>query len=162
MKKTTLEAQTEKGFYNTELNDIHVYDNELDAGQYSLNSLWIMVRAAESGDGELMASANKSLQFYKWALIRDDEVYSAYNVNGDSASIGEEAWSYALLARAAIALGDKDLADAFMQRLLSYQEKDETSAFYGAFTEGGMNKKAGQFTNQEAIITLQAYLNKKW
>ncbi|HYD03277.1 MAG TPA: glycosyl hydrolase family 8, partial [Alphaproteobacteria bacterium] len=83
MKQATLEAQLENGQYNSMLTKKREYGNGIDGGGYSINSMWIMVRSAESKDPQLMESARKSLQFYKNKYQIDNELYAQYDSSGN-------------------------------------------------------------------------------
>jgi len=159
MKNATLNAQIANGLYNSQLTVDRAYGNGIDAGGYSINSLWMMVKNAESNDTELMASANKSLAFYKSKFVIDAELYAKYGSDGDALSPSDSIWVYALVGRAAIALNDKDFADEMILKLIEKQVDDKTSKFYGAFPEGYQGgNHIGQFTMQESILTLQDYI----
>jgi len=164
MKKASLNAQLANGLYNSMLTESRQYGNGIDAGGYSINSMWMMVRNAESSDKELMQSANKSLQFYKSKFQIDGELYATYGSNGDALSPADTPWVYALVGRAAIALGDKDFSGSMMRKLMEKQVNDTSSQYFGAFPEDYMNgTRVGQFTMQESILSMQAFneLNKK-
>jgi len=161
MKAATLKAQIANGLYNSQLTIDRVYGNGIDGGGYGINSLWMMVRNAESNDPELMASANKSLQFYKSKFIVDGELYGMYGSNGDALSPTDTPWAYALAGRAAIELNDPDFAKQMIAKLLEHQVNDNASLYYGAFPEDyKSSKRIGQFTMQESILTMQDYLKK--
>ncbi|RJQ15945.1 hypothetical protein C4573_07380 [Candidatus Woesearchaeota archaeon] len=162
MKKATLKAQLENGLYNPMLTTTRKYGNAIDAEGYSINSMWMMVRNAESGDYELMQSAHKSLQFYKNKFKVDAELYAKYGSNGDALSPSDSPWVYALVGRAAIALDDKEFSEQMMQKLIEQQVSNNQSAYYGAFPEGYGNESViGQFTLQESILTMQEFLKKE-
>jgi endo-1,4-beta-D-glucanase Y len=155
MRNITLGAQIWNGLYNSEYWGEGRYGNAIDGNVYSINSLWIMVRFAESNDPVLMESAKKSLKFYQDKYASDGTVYIAYNSDGTAANTYESPWNYALIARAAKALGEKPFAQLMERRMLDYQDLDEKSPLYGAIVEGGQNdERVGQFTMQEAILTL--------
>jgi endo-1,4-beta-D-glucanase Y len=162
MKRATLNAQLYNGLYNSQLTESRVYGNGIDGGGYSINSLWIMVRSAESGDPDLMASANASLAFYKKEFERNTEIYTLYDSTGNALSQGDSPWVYALVGRAAVALGDQEFADKMIEKLLEKQVADAQDPLYGAFPEGTeQERRVGQFTMQESIITIQDYLRMK-
>jgi hypothetical protein len=70
-------------------------------------------------------------------------------------------WVYALVGRAAVALGDEEASKKFVDKLITFQVSDEKSKLYGALPEGkGEVSRVGQFTMQESILTLQAYVQK--
>ena len=49
--------------------------------------------------------------------------------------------------------------EKMMQKLVEHQVADSTSQYFGAFAEGfGDDRRIGQFTMQESIITMQDYL----
>jgi endo-1,4-beta-D-glucanase Y len=163
MREAVLDAQIHNGLYNSMLTEDREYGNGLDAGGYSINSMWIMVRNAESGDPVLMESANKSLQFYKDKYMIDAEVYAQYGSSGDALSPTGTPWVYALVGRAAVALGDKEFSEQMIAKLLEYQIVNEKSRLHGAFPEGPEDSmRVGQFTMQESILTLQDFNNKDW
>jgi endo-1,4-beta-D-glucanase Y len=158
MKKASLKAQLVNGLYNSMLTESRQYGNGIDAGGYSINSMWMMVRNAESSDKELMQAANKSLQFYKNKYQVDGELYATYGSNGDALSPADTPWVYALVGRAAIALDDKEFSDQMIKKLIEKQINNSSSQFFGAFPEDYKNKtRVGQFTMQESILTMQAY-----
>lgn len=161
MKSAVLGAQLQNGLYNSQLTVRREYGNGIDGGGYSINSLWIMDRNAESGDPELVASANRSLAFYKEQFARNAEIDTLYGSNGDALSPGDAPWVYALVGRAAISLGDREFSDAMIEKLVAGQEMDCASPNYGALYEGVPGaegeRRVGQFTMQEAILTMQAY-----
>jgi endo-1,4-beta-D-glucanase Y len=158
MKNVTLDAQIANGLYNSMLTKERKYGNGIDGGGYSINSMWIMLRNAESKDPQLMQSANKSLQFYKNKFQIDSELYAQYGSNGDPLSPSDTPWVYALVGRAAIALGDREFSTQMIEKLLQHQIND-TTEFKGSFPEGeGNDTRIGQFTMQESIITLQDYI----
>ena len=159
MKRATLDAQLENGLYNTELTAQRVEGNGLDAGAYSINSLWIMVRSAESGDAQLEASAREGLEFYKRAFERDGMLFSAYRSDGSAASGFDAPWVYALVGRAAISLDDEEFSVAMVDRLLDFHVQDPRSRMYGAIVEGEEDSpRVGQFTLQESLLTLQDFI----
>lgn len=161
MKRAILGAQLQNGLYNSELTKQRKYGNGIDANGYGINSLWIMVRAAESDDVDLRASASKSLAFYKSQFARNLEIDTLYGSNGDALSPGDAPWVYALVGRAAVALGDREFSDTMLLKLLEKQITNCSSQYYGAFPEGAPGKeqlRVGQFTTQEAILTMQAYV----
>jgi endo-1,4-beta-D-glucanase Y len=162
MKTASLKAQIANGLYNSMLTKDRAYGNGIDAGGYSINSMWMMVRNAESKDPELMQSANISLQFYKHKFSIDTELYAQYGSNGDPLSSGDSPWVYALVGRAAIALNDKGFSEQMIKKLTEHQVADNQSDLFGAFPEEyGNDTRIGQFTMQESIITMQDYANKK-
>lgn len=157
MKKAVISSQTPSGLYNSHLSGNNVYSNFLEK-KYSINSMWVMVRAAESGDLELQDSARKSLDFYKARYIESKKLYTGYEPDGTSTN-EESPWVYALVGRAAIALGDKEFADILIDKLLESQINDKSSLLYGAIPEGSKEDPVvTQFTMQESILTLQAYI----
>jgi endo-1,4-beta-D-glucanase Y len=160
MRNVTLNAQIWNGLYNsvyfTDGRAGGVYGDHIDGGVYSINSLWIMARFAESGDPILMNSSWKSLNFYKERYKQDGRIYDSYDSKGEPANRFESAWSYALIARAAHALGDESFAQIMARRMSDFQDLDPASPYYGAFIEGAQgDERIGQFTNQESILTLQ-------
>ena len=158
MKKASLNAQIENGLYNSMLTETRQYGNGPDAGGYSINSMWMMVRNSQSGDTELMQSANKSLEFYKNKFQVDGELYANYGSNGDALSPADTPWVYALVGQAAIALNDTDFSRAMMQKLIEKQVSDNSSQYYGAFPEDyNKSMRIGQFTMQESILMMQDY-----
>lgn len=160
MKESVIMSQTTSGVYNTQIDANGNFHNTLDNGNYSINSLWVMVRAAESGDKDLRTSATKALSFYKDRYETDGKLYASYDINGNPATLDESTWVYALVGRAAIALGDEEFADKMVDRLVERQVNDPSSDLYGAFLEGPEDSlAASQFTIQESILTLQAYMN---
>jgi endo-1,4-beta-D-glucanase Y len=161
MKEANLKAQLANGLYNSMLTKDRIYGNGIDAGGYSINSMWMMVRNAESKDTELMESARKSLQFYKDKFDTDAELYAQYDSSGNPLSPVDTSWVYALVGRAAIALDDKSFSESMMKKLIEHQVKDNRSALFGSFPEGyGKETKVGQFTMQESIIMMQDFVNK--
>ncbi len=157
MRGAVLNAQLSSGVYNTRLDSERKQLN-LDEAHYSINSLWVMVRAAESKDPELQGSAKKSLEFYKRAFARDGKLFTSYDGGGIPASDSDSPWVYALVGRAAVALADEEFSTEMMRKLAEFQDKDPNSELYGAFLEGFENESvAGQFTNQESILTIQDY-----
>jgi len=158
MKEAVLDPQIHNGLYNSMLTNLRAYGNGIDGGKYAINSLWIMVRAAESGDPELMESAKESLEFYKKQYQINAELYAEYGSNGDPLSPGDSPWVYALVGRAAVALDDKEFAGEMIDKLISKQVLDQQSSYYGGFPEGSLGEmRIGQFTVQESILTLQDY-----
>ena len=159
MKKAALNAQLANGLYNSQLTNTRQYGNSIDGNGYSINSMWMMIRSAESNDPELKTSALKSLNFYKQKFMQDGELYAEYSSSGDALSPSDAPWVYALVGRAAIALSDTDFANAMLKKLVEHQITDKKSKLYGSFPEGnGDNLRIGQFTMQESILTLQAFL----
>jgi endo-1,4-beta-D-glucanase Y len=162
MKDAILKAQLENGLYNTMLIKERTYGNGIDAGGYGINSMWIMVRNSESRDPELMQSAKKSLQFYKDKFSIDTEIFAMYDSNGDPLSPSDTPWVYALVGRAAVALGDKSFSELMMQKLIQHQDTNVQSRYFGSFPEGyGDNTKVGQFTMQESILTMLDFNEQK-
>ena len=164
MREITLESQIWNGLYNTVyFTDGRAggpYGNHIDGGVYSINSLWIMVRFAESNDDELKASAQKSLDFYIQKYKQDGAIYVAYTSSGEIANQAQSPWAYALVGRAASALGDDSFAMIMERRMRDFQDLDSESPSYGAFIEGAVgDERVGQFTMQEAILTLQEIQN---
>jgi len=161
MKKASLNAQIANGLYNSMLTESRQYGNGIDAGGYSINSMWMMVRNAESSDNELMQSANISLQFYKNKFQEDGELYANYGSNGDALSPADTPWVYALVGRAAVALNDTDFSQKMMQKLIDKQISDNSTQYFGAFPEDYENtSRVGQFTMQESILTMQDFADK--
>lgn len=161
MKRSVLSAQIHNGLYNSMLTESRRYGIGIDGDGYSINSMWIMVRNAESDDPELMASANKSLKFYKEKFNVDAELYAKYSSNGDAMSPSDTPWVYALVGRAAIALDDAEFGQKMIEKLIEKQVTNRSSRFFGAFPEGHGNEQViGQFTMQESMLTLQDYVNK--
>lgn len=157
MKEAVLGAQIHNGLYNPQLTADREYGNGLDAGAYSINSLWVMVRNAESGDEELMDSAREGLAFYKSKYREEGTLHQGYDSSGNVAVRGESPWAYALVGRAAINLGDLEFAEKMVDELLTFQNVLE-ERWYGAILEGeGKERRASQFTIQESILTLQDY-----
>jgi endo-1,4-beta-D-glucanase Y len=159
MARAILRAQIPIGFYESVLMPHGNFSNYLDDDSYSINNLWIMVRNSESDDPRLRRSAARLLSFYDHRYEVDTELYAKYDSNGYSLSPrADSPWVYALVARAAIHLNDRALANDMIRMLLEEQETDRSSVFYGSFPEGqGEMRRAGQFTLQESIITLQDY-----
>ena len=156
MRQITLDAQLENGLYNSEYWPTSGYGTGIDGGVYSINSLWIMVRFAESNDEELMQSAREGLEFYREQYAQERLIYAAYTSSGEPAVDYEAIWAYALVARAAHALGDDSFGEVMITRMLEYQDTNQQSESYGAFIEGDAgDERAGQFTIQESILTLQ-------
>ncbi len=159
MKNASLGAQIHNGLFNSQLTQSRSYGNGIDGGVYSINSMWIMIRMAESDDPVLRAAAARSLAFYKGKYQVDGQIFATYGSNGDALSPSDTPWVYALVGRAAAALDDREFADAMMFKLLSMQVMDASSPVNGAFLEGaGKDLRAGQFTTQEAILTMQEYM----
>jgi hypothetical protein len=159
MKEAVLKSQTTLGLYNTQLDGNRNYHNTLDNGDYSVNSLWVMVRSAESGDRELIDSATLALDFYKQSFDKEGVIFSSYDLTGSPVLKYESAWVYALVARTAIALNDREFSDKMINKLVSMQSMEGES--YGAFIEGSPEGNfAGQFTIQESILTMQAYIDR--
>jgi hypothetical protein len=155
MRDITLAAQLDNGLYQSVYSD-GKYSTHIDGDVFSINSLWIMTRFAESGDKELMKSAKKSLAFYQDQYAKESKIYTAYNRDDTVAQQGESAWNYALIARSANLLGEKSFAQLMERRMLNFQDMDNSSATYGAFIEGSLGGEViGQFTLQESILTLQ-------
>ncbi|MBI2546786.1 hypothetical protein HYV81_06430 [Candidatus Woesearchaeota archaeon] len=162
MKEAVLKAQIHNGLYNSMLTEKRQFGNGIDGGGYSINSMWIMVRSAESDDPELQAAARKSLEFYKGKFGLENQLFALYSSNGDAFSPNDSPWVYALVGRAAVALGDYKFADAMVQKLTEFQVMDKDSPHYGAIPEGDENeRRIGQFTMQESILTLQDYVKSR-
>lgn len=166
MRKVTLEAQIWNGLYNSvyfidpSKHGGSRYGTHIDGGVYGINSLWIMVRFAESNDPALMKSAQKSLDFYVEKYKADGAIYTAYDSSGKPTTKDESPWAYALVARAAHALGDKSFAQIMERRMLNFQDTDPNSPHYGAIVEGAQgDERVGQFTMQEAILSMQELQN---
>ncbi len=158
MKNAVLKAQLQNGLYNSMLTQDRQYGNGIDNGGYSINSLWIMVRSAESNDSQLQASANKSLAFYKEKYALDGELFQKYGSDGNALIREDAPWVYALVGRAAVALGDKEFSKTMVEELMKKQVSNQQSPLYGAIPEGTpSHQRIGQFTMQESILTLQAY-----
>jgi endo-1,4-beta-D-glucanase Y len=157
MRNITLEAQLPNGLYYSEYNVSNGrYSNQIDGGVYSINSMWIMVRFAESKDPVLMDSARKSLAFYREKFAADDKIYTQYSASGEVVNKYEGPWAYALVARAAFALDETAFARIMERRMLNYQDLDNSSMTYGAIVEGGQGTETvGQFTMHESILTMQ-------
>src|SRR3989344_3182374 len=127
MKNATLHAQIHNGLYNSELTEKREYGNGIDGGDYSINSLWMMVRSAESSDTELRDSARKSLEFYKHRFEIDNDIYASYNSEGNALSPSSTPWVYALVGRAAVALDEQEFSEKMIKKLAHYQIKDNKS-----------------------------------
>jgi endo-1,4-beta-D-glucanase Y len=162
MKAATLGAQLQNGLYNSQLTQQRKYGNSIDGSGYSINSMWMMIRNAESNDSALVASAAKSLAFYKQQYGLNAELDPLYDSDGNALSPGDAPWVYALVGRAAVALGDTEFADAMVARLLEHQVTTCNSSLFGAIPEGSDSTlRVGQFTMQESILTLQAWLQSR-
>jgi len=162
MKAATLGAQLQNGLYNSQLTQRREYGNNIDGNGYSINSMWMMIRNAESNDSALVASAARSLAFYRRQFGLNAELDPLYDSGGNALSPGDAPWVYALVGRAAVALGDREFADAMVGRLLEHQVVTCNSSLYGAFPEGGdATLRVGQFTMQESILTLQDWLRSR-
>jgi hypothetical protein len=163
-RNVTLGAQLWNGLYNSGYfldGREQPYGNGIDGGVYSINSLWILVRLAESDDPQLMTSARKGLHFYQEKYAGDSKIYASYDSSGNVVDEYEATWAYALVARAAYALGDKAFGQLMLDKMLMTQDEDPKSDAYGALIEGAAgDERVGQFTNQEAILTLQESLGK--
>lgn len=156
MKEAILGAQISNGLYNSQITPNGEYGNDLDAGSYSINSLWILVRNAESNDPQLTESAKRGLAFYQDKYKTDKALFQSYDSSGNAFITNEAPWTYALVARAAINLGEIEFAEEMIEKLLAYQESTGPNA--GGIIEGeGDNRRVGQFTMQESILTLQSY-----
>lgn len=136
MKQAVLEAQIPSGLYNSTLNPDRTTSSSLDNGNYSINSLWIMVRSAESKDPELSPSAKKALAVYKKSFAKNTRIVTSYTSDGEEASNDESPWAYALVARAAIELGDNEFAESMINKMITYQDLNPKSNNYGAILEG--------------------------
>lgn len=156
-KQAYLDSQIRVGFYNPSLNEEREFGNGIDGGAYSINSLWMMVRAAQSGDDDLLQSANKSVQFYKQRYATDAELYAIYTANGDPLSAYDTPWVYALVARAAVELGQNEFASQLIDELLMHQIQDPRHPLYGAIPENADPIRISQFTMHESILTLQSF-----
>src|SRR3989344_920023 len=158
MKKLILKSQLYNGLYNSQLTEEKKFGNGIDAGGYGINSMWIMIRNAESQDPELRASAQKSLDFYKLKFSQDGELYALYSSNGDALSPSDAPWVYALVGRAAVRMEDEEFSKQIIDKLLNSQVNDENSQLFGAFPEPDKDlTKVSQFTMQESILTLQDF-----
>lgn len=156
MRNITLGAQIWNGLYNSVYLLDGGYGSHIDGGHYSINSLWIMVRFAESGDPVLMESARRSLSFYRKEYAERGLVYNAYTSSGEPANRDQSPWNYALIARAAAALGEDSFAQVMHGRMLEFQNMQRGSPYFGAIIEGsGYDQVVGQFTMQESILTMQ-------
>jgi hypothetical protein len=157
MKSATLKSQLPSGLYNSVLASDRKTFSSLDGNNsYSINSLWVMVRASESQDKDLIDSSRKSLAVYKRNFVSHGRIVTSYDSLGNPLSRDESPWAYALVARAAINLGDEDFARSMIDKLLSYQDDDSASSSFGAFIEGSEgNLRSTQFTQQESLLTLQ-------
>jgi endo-1,4-beta-D-glucanase Y len=161
MRNVTLDAQIWNGLYNSVYFSNGGYGTHIDGGVYSINSLWIMTRFAESGDPVLVESARKSLKFYQDEYAREGKIYIAYDSSGKVANEAESPWNYALIARAAKELGEDSFAQLMEKRMLDYQNLDSKSDVYGGIVEGAMgDERVGQFTMQESILTMQTMQGK--
>lgn len=159
MREAALGGQIHNGLFNSELTATRAYGNGIDGGVYSINSMWIMIRMAESDDPALRAAANRSLEFYRQKEMVDGQLFATYGSNGDALSPDDTPWVYALVGRAAAALDDEAFADEMVRQLLAKQVNDPRSPLEGSFAEGsGRDLRAGQFTMQESILTMQEYL----
>lgn len=160
MKQAVLESQIQNGLYNSMLTQERKYGNGIDNGGYSINSMWIMVRNAESNDPELQASALKSLSFYKERYELDGELFQKYGSDSNALIRDESPWVYALVGRAAVELGDEEFSKIMLQHLMDNQVSDQQSPLYGAIPESKDidDRRIGQFTMQESILTMQAFI----
>ena len=162
MQNEILNAQDQNNLYYTQIEESGNYSSRLDNGKYSINTLWIMLRNAESNSPELRESASRALEFYKEKYNKDGMIFTDYNKDGTAASGGDSPWVYALVGRTAISLDDESFADSMIYELLKKQEINKDSDLYGGFVEGPKNnQKVGQFTMQESILTLQEYIRMK-
>jgi endo-1,4-beta-D-glucanase Y len=156
MKFAVLGAQIESGLYNTDLNYLRQYGSTLDDGFYGINSMWIMVRSAESGDAQLMASALKALNMFKEQYHITEELFGLYNSEGDPLSPMDNPWVYAIVGRTAVALNDLEFSTKMMNKIISKQKMQQPWA--GGIPEGhGNSTIISQFTMQESILTMQDY-----
>ena len=161
MKQSILGSQLANGLYNSQLTEQRAYGNGPDNGGYSINSLWIMVRSAQSDDPQLRASAQKALDFYKREFAERGRIVTSYSSSGEPNSSYDAPWVYALVARAAVGLDDYVFATQMLNKLREFQITDPASPHYGAIVEGQTNNRwVGQFTTQESILALQEYMVK--
>lgn len=157
MKNATLRSQDSIGLYDP-VYDRNSFKNSMETG-YSINSLWIMTRNAESNDPELRKSAEKSLEFYINQYSKDNKLYISYNSDGTSSQKYESPWVYSLVARSAIMLDNSDFSNKMINEMLKFQDTNPRSQTYGGFLEGSQNGTIiSQFTMQESILTMQSYL----
>ena len=162
MKQATIDGQVINGLFNPQLTVERKYAIGIDGGGHSINAMWIMVRCAESDDPELREAAQRALTFYAERYEIDAQLFALYNPNGDPLSSYDTAWTYALVGRAAAELGDDEFASTMTEKLLEFQEMDRMSRVYGAIPEGkDESLRVGQFTMQESMLTLHAFLNMK-
>lgn len=162
MKKAVLKAQIHNGLYNSMLTITREYGNSIDGGGYSINSLWILVRSAESDDETLKKSAKKSLAFYKQQYEKYEKIHQKYDSAGQPLIEEDAPWAYALVARAASELGEENFSRQMLNELAKFQEHNKSSPYYGAIIEGSeAQPRIGQFTMQESILSMQSHLQKK-
>ena len=160
MRVVALSAQTEQSFFNSVLLPDGTYSNYLDGDVFSINTLWIMERSAQSDDRSLNRAARRSLDFYAIRFEQDTELFGRYSEQGDSLDArAQSPWVYAIVGRAAMHLDDLALANEMIRALMEMQDVDPQSPLYGSFPEGrGERVRAEQFALHESILTFQEYL----
>lgn len=105
---------------------------------------------------DLRMSARKALAFYKQQFETDGYLVIAYRSDGTKDSTHTSPWTYALVGRAAFALGDIEFGIKMLDQIGAYQVHDIRSPLYGAIVENKNGTHVTQFTMQESILTGQA------
>jgi len=87
----------------------------------------------------------------KERLIKEGRIYSQYYLNGQAVNKEESTAIYALLARLAKNIGDRELYYLSLEKMLQFQIKDSSHYLYGAF--GFKNKdEVFSFDNLQALL----------
>lgn len=110
------------------------------------DSLQIVLNLAEVGSVE-----NETIEWLK-AAMKEGAVYEEYDVVGGKANIHTEAPAiYALIARLGKEIGDNELYTLGIEKMLSFQIKDDEQTNYGALIKLG-EEKISLYDNIQGLL----------
>lgn len=95
--------------------------------------------------------------FHTWLKRRfdaDGAIYAEYDSRtGEPSKFFESTSVYALAARYALLVGDRDLSGRFLEKLMGFQNLNPLSPMYGGFCDD----EVYSFDNLEALISLRLH-----
>ncbi|MEM1588094.1 MAG: hypothetical protein QW476_00145 [Candidatus Bathyarchaeia archaeon] len=121
----------------------------------SIEELMIALSLIEVGREDKVVAVHN---FFKEEYLKKNFISDLYTLKGEDSSSDAGIGAYALLARLAIKLKDYDFAlKIILEKILTTQEKDEKSEFYGAFINQWPldNRDANSYDNLQALLTLK-------
>jgi hypothetical protein len=103
---------------------------------------------------ELETGPHPFAEWLRKRFLADGELYAQYDSGtGEPTETFESTSVYALAARYAFRVGDDELGEALMKKLLEFQNRNPLSPMYGGFSDD----EVYSFDNFEALLTLRLY-----